>query len=97
MGARFALWPRFENSVLPFAFPSLAALARHIHRRRAGAGIALRPEAGSFRDGRRAVVRIDALGADGERHWLIGYAFLGGQSQESLEAAMRENEPEAGA
>jgi hypothetical protein len=95
LGARYAIWPRFESAVKPFAFPSLAALARHVHRQRQDRALQLRDEPGHFRDGRRTVVRIDALGAEGESAWLIGYVFLDGRPREALIEALRVHEPEA--
>lgn len=95
-GVRFALWPTFETHRKPHAFPTLARLARHIHRARAGFGLQLSEEPVSFTDGRRTLVRIDASDACGERHRLIGYAWLGSPSpRDALAAAIRDAEPDA--
>lgn len=92
LGVEYALWPLFNANVKPLAVNSLAMLARHIHRQRNGFGLQLTDEPGTFRDGRRDMVRVDALDVSGERHRLIGYAYLRGGPRSTLEAAIRSEE-----
>lgn len=87
-GVRFALWPRLESGVKPFAFATLDALARHIHRRRDEAAIQLNDVTATFTDADRRTVRIDTLGPGGEADTLIGFAYLGGAGFEVLSPAL---------
>lgn len=72
----------------PWAFDDLPALARRIHRDRAGEALQLRPVRIRFRDRPRDAVQVLALDQLGGRVRLIGYAWICGRSWQALRAAL---------
>lgn len=94
-GVRYALVPRMEpRGKKPFGYDSLAALARRIHRDRAGDALQLKPARLRFQDEIRDVVEILAEDAGG-RVRRIGFAWIGGAHWRVLEAALDAELPTA--
>lgn len=81
----------------PFAYPSLAALARRIHADRAGDSLQLAPVRVRFQDGPRDAVQLKALDQTGGRERLIGYAWISGRDWTVLHAALDQAEAALGA
>jgi hypothetical protein len=86
-GVPYALFPNVQPRMKPFAYPSLDALARRIHRDRRGDALQLRTVTVRFKDRPRSAVQVMAEDIGG-RTRLIGYAWLAGKPREVLEAAL---------
>ena len=93
--AAYALLPRLSQPVRPHVFPSLQALARRIHRERAGEALQLRPAQVRFRDRIRDVTEVLAVDEAGGRTRRIGYAWHAGRPAEALRAALEATVPQA--
>ena len=83
---RFALVTA-EQGAKPYAYPSLAELARRIQRDRHGDPIQMAPVRFRFRDGLRSAVRVTAEDVGG-RVRLIGQAWIAGKPWEALAVAI---------
>ncbi len=83
-----------EAHAKPFAFATLADLARSIHRRRAGRTIQLsdRPLHLAGRPSATPGVAILATDPIGETTTSLGWAFLNGHGWKALQAALRQEE-----
>lgn len=81
----------------PWAFPSVAALARRIHRDRGPDALQLRPVKVRFRDRPRDAVQVYAVDQVGGRERLIGYAWISGRDWTVLQAALDHVEASGGA
>jgi len=78
----------------PFAYATLADLARAIHRRRQGQSIQLidQPAHLALRDGAVPGVRIALVDPIGERTTTLGWAYLDGHGRPALQQALRQEE-----
>lgn len=81
----------------PFVYASLDALARRIHRDRAGEALQLQPVRIRFRDRPRPAVQVMALEQLACRTRLIGYAWISGRPWEALRDELDRAEASAGA
>jgi len=83
-----------EAHAKPFAFATLADLARSIHRRRAGRAIQLsdRPLHLAGRTSPSPGVAITATDPIGETTTSLGWAYLNGHGWKALQAALRQEE-----
>lgn len=89
---RYALF--IQAGTKPFAFASLADLARSIHRRRAGRAIQLsdRPLHLAGRPSWSPGVTITATDPIGETTTSLGWAYLNGGGWKAFQAALRQEE-----
>lgn len=94
-GVQFALLPALEPTTKPWAFPSIDALARHIHRNRQGEALQLVRTKVRFRDCIRPVTEILAEDQVSGRTRRIGFAWIAGRDWTSLQAALERAEPTA--
>lgn len=78
----------------PFAYASLADLARAIHRRRQGQTIQLIDQSADLALRRDPVpgVRITLIDPIGERTTTLGWAYLAGAGRQTLQQALRQEE-----
>lgn len=86
--ARFALFPNADEQ--PTVFGGRAALAKAIHKARAGAGIEL-ADARLHIQGAAAELRVVSVylqDAGGSRAGFLGYAYLAGAGRLTLQAAL---------
>jgi hypothetical protein len=93
--AAYALLPQLEGAPKPCILPSLAALARRIHRLRGQDGLQLNPTQVRFRDRVRPVTEILAIEEASGRCRRLGFAWHAGRSIEALRAALDEAVPVA--
>lgn len=94
-GLTYALFPTLTPGRKPWGYPSLQALARRIHRDRAGDALQLHQEKVSFRDHVREVTAVYAEDPTSQRVRFLGYAWTGDRPREALEAALRQLQPVA--
>ena len=78
----------------PFAYATLAELARAIHRRRQGQAIQLfdQPAHLALREDAVRGVRISLIDPIGERTTTLGWAYLAGAGRQTLQQALRQEE-----
>lgn len=98
--ARFAFARRLNALAKPFVFTDAAALARHIHRRRAGRAIQIQDVLDLREAGVTGLSRVLPRGRpcpgvqvlvmeDGQPVETLGWAFIDGGSARALMAALR--------
>ncbi|MBW8815561.1 MAG: hypothetical protein JF588_19240 [Caulobacterales bacterium] len=91
--APFALLPELGPFARPVILPSLAALARRIHRLRGDDGLELRHATVLFRDRGRTVTEVLAIEEASGRRRRIGFAWHAGRPWEALQAALDAERP----
>ncbi|HET6971705.1 MAG TPA: hypothetical protein VFH92_11310 [Phenylobacterium sp.] len=91
--AAYALLPELGPFAKPVIQPSLAALARLIHRRRGRDALQLRPARLFFRDRAREVTEVLALDETSGRTTRIGFAWHAGRPVEALQRALEAELP----
>lgn len=84
----YALLPSLDYPAKPLIFPSLEALARHIHRGRKGRALVLRDARLTHGGQIRRVTEVLAEDQGASRSDRLGYAWTAGRSREALEAAL---------
>lgn len=86
--APYALLPDLAYPAKPIVYPSIAALARRIHRDRRGEAIVLRPRYLEHGGRVRAVTEVLAEDQFAARHRRIGFAWTAGRPLEALRHAL---------
>ncbi|MFN4176460.1 hypothetical protein [Phenylobacterium sp.] len=99
-GLAYALLPHLRPGARPLGYPSLRALARRIHRDRAGHALQLRNATLSFQDRARPVIEVLAEDQASGSVRRIGFAWIAGADAftgpQVLQAALSAEVPAAG-